>query len=93
MKNRGILGILIVIAMVMTAVPVLSGEAKATGSNSNYVPSYLIIVRDIPNPNPRIIDKTIGNAYQSDKFGVEIVVHVDHYMFREQERTNLTVLF
>ena len=81
MKNRGILGIMIVIAMVMTAVPVLSGEAKATSSNSNYVPSYLIIVRDIPNPNPRIIDKTIGNAYQSDKFGVEIVVHVDHYTY------------
>ena len=82
MKNRGILGIMIVIAMVMTAVPVMSGQAKADAGNLNDVPDYIVIVRDIPEPHyVKSINKTIGNAYEDSRFGVEIIVRVKDYAY------------
>ncbi len=45
MKGKRILGIIVVMAMVLTAVPVLSGNAKAANSNVSNYPSYLVIGR------------------------------------------------
>ncbi len=82
MMGKRVLGILVVMAMMLTAMPLLAGHAKAANSDTNDVPSYLVVVRDIPEPHyVREINKTIGNAYQDSRFGVEVIVHVDHYTY------------
>ncbi len=52
-------------------------------SNTNNVPSYLVVVRKSYGSDlgGYTIDKTIGNEYQDDKFGVEVIAHVDHYTY------------
>ena len=83
MEGKRILGIFVVMTMVLTAMPLLTGNAKATNS-TEHVPSYLVIVRtpyDQDGTQAPAIDKTIGNAYQDDKFGVEVIVHADKYEY------------
>ena len=82
MKGRRILGIIVVMAVVLTAIPVMAGEVEATSGNDYYVPSYLVIVRtpyDQDGSDAPLIDARVGNASQDDRFGVEVVVYVDHY--------------
>ncbi len=83
MRGKRVLGMLVVMAMVLTAMPLLTGNAKAS-SNTDHVPSYLVVVRKSYGSEigGYTIDKTIGNAYQDDKFGVEVIVHVQDYTYR-----------
>ena len=83
MKRRKILGIMVVMAMVMTAIPAMAGQAKASSGNSDHVPSYLVVVRKgYDDVGGYTINATIGNAYQDDKFGVEVIVRVKDYTYR-----------
>ncbi len=81
MNGKRILGILIAMTMALTIIPGMLEPVSAVSDNINHTPSYLVIIRDVPDPNPRIINKTIGNVYQDDKFGVEVIAHVDHYNY------------
>ncbi len=86
MKGRKILGIMVAMAIVLTAIPTLSGNAKAESSNTEHVPSYLVLVRKgYDDVCGYTINKMIGNAYQNDFLGVEIIVHVKDYTYRPSD--------
>jgi len=78
MKGKRILGMMVVMAMLITTIPVLSENAKASSEDDTNTPSYLVIER-VADGYIHHLDETLGNAYQDDKFGVEVVVHVKKY--------------
>ncbi len=79
MRGKRVLGMLVVMAMVLTAMPLLAGHAKAQGVDTSKPPSYLVIVRTPYDQQPLPKPNRVGNAYQDDKFGVEIVAYVTGY--------------
>ena len=79
MNGKRVLGMLVVTAMIVTAMPVLAGHAKAQGVDTSKPPSYLVIVRTPYDQQPLPKPNRVGNAYQDDKFGVEIVAYVTGY--------------
>ena len=82
MKRRKILGIMVVMATLMTAIPMMAGQMKAANSNTEHVPSYLVVVRKgYDDVGGYTINATIGNAYQDDRFGVEVIVRVVSYTY------------
>ncbi len=79
---------MVVLAMIATGMPVFSENAKATGGDTDSVPGYLVIMRtpyDQDGSEAPVINKTIGNANQDDKFGVVVVAHVKSYHYDPYE--------
>ncbi len=78
MNGKRIVGILVVIAMIVTAMPMLAGHAKAQSVDTSKPPSYLVIVR-LSDDTVHHLNARVGNAYQNDIFGVVIACDVTKY--------------
>ncbi len=67
MRGKKVLGMVLVMAMVMTAIPLLSGNVKAMSKNSNNIPNYLVVVRKYygSSINGYEINKTSGSKYHN----------------------------
>ncbi len=78
MNGKRILGILVVMAMVVTAFASLSGHVQAQSVDTSKPPSYLVIVR-LSDNTVHHLNARVGNAYQNDIFGVVIVCDVTKY--------------